>query len=76
MSRPDPPYSDRDPRYLSDGEFRVLTNWRLSEMEDRLDSIVRALWTMAGGIIVGVVVFFLTVGRPAAHQALSALGLM
>jgi uncharacterized membrane protein len=63
VSRSEHPFSERPPEDLTDREWRVLTSWRLNRVEATLDSIQKALWTIAGGIIIGVAVFFLTTGH-------------
>lgn len=62
MSRPNNPLEDKDPRDLSHDEWRVLMSWRMRIVEARLDSIAKGMWTIAGGIIVGVLVIWLTSG--------------
>lgn len=48
----------REPR--NEGEWRVLIDWRLSQLEAKINSLTKAVVTMLIGIIVGVIVYFLT----------------
>lgn len=72
MANGEHPYGDRDPRSLTEGEWRLLTDSRLKTLEDQAKTAGRALWTMAIGIIVGVVVFILTQG-PRVTQGAAAI---
>ena len=69
------PLEDRDPRQLSQREFQLLSDYRMRKLEDRVDGLFRAMWTMASALIVGVVLYFVQSRSPAAHAAFSWLGL-
>jgi hypothetical protein len=56
------PFAEKPERDLTQDEWRVLVSWRLKSVEKRLDSIAKGMWTIAGGIIVGVLVIWLTSG--------------
>lgn len=58
----DHPYADRDPRGLSQGEWRVLMDYRVAQIEKRLDSVGRAVWTIAASVIAGVILIFVSTG--------------
>ena len=76
MSSDPNPFDERDPRSLSDREFKLLIDYRLKQLEDRVNGLFRAMWTIAGGLIVGVGVFFVTGRSTAAHAATMAARLL
>lgn len=58
------PYADRDPRALTEGEWRILTNARLEAVENTLAGIRNLGRTILIAVIGGVLVFWLTSGGP------------
>lgn len=74
MKNGDHPLGDKDPRNLSDREWRVLMSYRMEQLEHRVDGLFKAMWTIAGTIIAGVAIFFLTSGRHATSAALQWIG--
>jgi hypothetical protein len=50
----------REPDHLTDGEWRVLINYRLNQLEARVNSFSKALWTNIAAVGVGIIVYLLT----------------
>lgn len=67
------PYEGRDPRDLGQREFQVLISYRLEQLENRVNGIYRAVWTIAGGVITAFAVWLITKGPDVATSALSWL---
>lgn len=65
--------SSREPEDLTDREKLLLLTYRTQKLEERVDGLFKAMWTIAGGIIVGVIVFILTQRPAVAHAALALL---
>lgn len=57
-------FVDRDPRKLSNGEWRVLTDYRLREIEKRVGAIYRTLQGIVVVVIAAVIVAWLRQGGP------------
>ena len=54
------PFGRRPVAQLSDNEWRVLMAWRMESVENRLDSLFKALTTLVVMVAVGVLIFVLT----------------
>lgn len=56
------PYEEKRVEDLTSGEWRVLINWRIGQVEKKVDGIYKAMWTVLGSILVGVLLYALTTG--------------
>lgn len=58
------PFAGRDPRGMTEGEWRMMTDYRLGQIESRVDLIFKTLVSISVIVIAGVVIFWLTTSGP------------
>lgn len=61
MNKAAHPFGGRPDEELTDREWRAVTSWRLDQFEKKLDNQTKALWSVAGSILVGIIVYLVTV---------------